>query len=821
MDHLKKYGVHLVALALFFCCVFIHFQPAFQGKKLQQSDTIHWQGMAQETKAYAEKTGENTLWTNSMFGGMPTYYISFKQTKGPVEYLKKVLSVGFNNEVGKFIMGMILFYLLLILLKVNAWLAMFAAIAFAFGTNNLVLLNAGHNTKIATLMTSPMIIAGVLLAYRQKKLLGTLVFAVGMSLNLKSQHPQMTYYLGLVLLIYVIAVFIDKIKKNQLAEFIKASGFLLIGLLIAVGTTANRMLPILEYSEDTMRGAPILKQNVGNGSSSEVDGLAWDYAMGWSNGGEDLLQSWIPLANGGSSSEPLDKDSGFAKLLRRNNIPTRNMRTPMYWGGLPSTSGPIYFGAIIFLLFFISLFTYKDIIKWWILIAVILTFLLSMGKNLEFLNRFFFDYFPYYNKFRTPNSILSVTAIIIPLLAILGLQDLMKMKELPIKKILMVGGAFIATTILIGVLGPGIFDLSAAGDARLAQNGIDTDVLIDDRASMLRSSAFRSAILMAIVLGAIWGYAKKYFNQVILFVIIGIFSIGDLYTTNLRYVSSDDYVTERRYESIFTPRKVDKQILSDPDPHYRVLDTSVNPFVSSFASYFHKSLGGYHAAKLQRYEDIKIHHLQKNNNKVLNMLNTKYIISGSPQEEQVGLNSAALGNAWFVNSVNYVDTPDQEIQALTDFDPLGEAIVHKEFSNILKNTSSFEKAGSTIQLAEYKPNKLTYRTSTLSDQLAVFSEIWYGPNKGWNAYIDGRPAEHIRANYILRALQIPKGEHEIVFEFEPKSNKTGKLITLISNLLLLLMIGFFIWSKYKNPKETLGATEIVDEVARATKKAKQ
>jgi hypothetical protein len=800
MDHLKKYAVHLAALVVFFFCAFIHFQPAFQGKKLQQSDTLQWKGMAQEAKAYEEKTGESTLWTNSMFGGMPTYYIWFKQANGPIDYVRKILSLGFTNEVGKFMTGMILFYILLLLLKVNAWLAMFMALAFAFGTNNLVLLNAGHNTKIATLMASPLIIAGVLLAYRSKYLLGTIVFTLGMSINLKSQHPQMTYYLGLVLMIYVLAVFINKIKSGELVDFVKASGFLVIGLLLAVGTTANKTLPIYEYSKDTMRGAPILQQTSGNGSSSEVDGLAWDYAMNWSNGSEDLLQSWIPLANGGSTSEPLDSDSGFAKVLRKNNIPSRSIRPPMYWGSLPFTSGPIYFGAIIFFLFFIALFTYKDTIKWWVLSAAVLTFLLSMGKNFEFLNRLFFEYFPYYNKFRTPNSILSVTAIIIPLLAALGLQSLVNLKELPLKKTLIAGGGFILFTVFIGFVGPGIFDLSSSGDARLAQNGFDIDVLIDDRASMLRSSALRSAFLMSICLAAIWAYAKGYINKIILFVIVGVFSFGDLYLTNLRYVSSDNYVSERRYQANYTPRQVDKQILSDPDPHYRVLDSSANTFNSSFASYFHKSIGGYHAAKLQRFQDIIDYHIVKNNNKVLNMLNTKYVISGSPQKEQVGLNSAALGNAWFVNSVKFVNTPDEEIQMLNDFDPLGEAIVHKEFKGALKPGTQYDKSGSTINLSEYKPNKLTYAVNANGNQLAVFSEVWYGPDKGWNAYIDGQAVDHIRANYILRALEIPSGQHTVVFEFEPKSNKTGRLISMISSLIFLLLSGYYFWTEYKRIK---------------------
>lgn len=796
MEILKRNWIHFVAIIIFFLSALVSFYPSLQGEKLQQSDIIQWKGMAQETRAHAEKTGENSLWTNSMFGGMPVYYINFQQTKDPVDYLKKVLSLGFNNEVGKFMLGMILFYILLLLMNVNPWLAIFGAIAFAFNTNNLVLLNAGHNTKIATLMTSPLIIAGVLLAYRNKALLGTLLFTVGMSMNLKSQHPQMTYYLGIVMLMYVLIVFISKVKEGEILSFAKTSGLLLIGLLLAIGTTANRTLPIYEYAKDTMRGAPILKQSKSKESSSKVEGLSWDYAMGWSNGSTDLLQSFIPLSVGGSSGEKIGKDSNFAKEIRKRGGSTSNLQAPLYWGSLPGTSGPIYFGAVIFFFFFLALFTYKDPIKWWILSAVILTFILSMGKNFEGVNRLFFDYFPYYNKFRTPNSILSVTSIIIPILSILGLQNILSSKDLNLKKILIPGLGFIVFTALIGLLGPGIFDMSSPGDIRLEQAGLNSNIILNDRADMLRSSAIRSAFLMLLSLASIMAYFKGYIKVVPVFIIIGILSIGDLFTTNLRYVSSDNYVSDRKYKSYYTPRKVDLQIHKDSDLSYRVFDNTAHISSSTFASYFHKSIGGYHAAKLQRYQDLIDYHIAKNNMDVLNMLNTKYIISGEKGSESANLNTAALGNAWFVNEVKIVSTADEEIDALNTIDPLGTAILHKEFESNLA-TRSYNKEGSRISLTSYSPDKLVYKSNTTSEQLAVFSEVWYGPDKGWNAYIDGKPVSHMRANYILRALNIPAGQHEIIFAFEPSSHKTGEIIRWISMLSLLLLSGYYFWSRYE------------------------
>lgn len=802
MDFLKKHYVHLIAIVVFFLSTLVNFAPAFQGQKLQQGDIQHWRGMAQEVISHHDKTGETSLWTNSMFGGMPTYYIWFNQTKGPIDFMKQAVGLGFTNEVGKFMTGMILFYLLMVLMGVNPWLAIFAAMAFAYTTNNLVLLNAGHTSKIWTIMTSPLIIAGVILAYRDKALLGTLLFALGMSFNLKSQHPQMTYYLGMAMLIYVFIVFFDKIKNGEIVQFAKASGFLTLGLLLAIGTTASRTLPIYEYSKDTMRGAPILKNtSAASNSSSQVEGLDWDYAMAWSNGPEDLLQSFIPLSVGGSSGEPLDKKSEFAKALRKRNIPTKRMKSPMYWGSLPFTSGPIYFGAVIFFLFVLSLFTLKDNVKWWVMGVVLLTFLLSMGKNFSGFNRFFFEYFPYYNKFRTPNSILSITAIFIPLAAILGLQNLTQAKEFPIKKVLIAGGGFILFTLLIGFAGAGMFDMSSAGDANLAQSGFNADIFENDRAAMLRGSAVRSALLMALTLGAIWAFAKGKVKVVPMFIFIGLLALGDLFLTNKRYINAENYVSERDYKKIYSARKVDMQILRDTDPHYRVFDlTENNPFVSSFASYFHKSIGGNHAAKLQRFQDITDYHILKNNTKVLNMLNTKYFIQGERGNEQVNLNSAALGNAWFVNEVKYVSTPDEEINSLQGFDPLGTAIVHQEFKSQLDGKSSFAKAGNQIKLTEYKPDKLTYEVQASTGGLAVFSEVWYGPNKGWNATIDGQPVDHIRANYILRALPIPDGNHTVVFEFKPQSNATGKLISMISTLLFFLLAGFYIWKEYKSFK---------------------
>ena len=759
---------------------------------------MQWEGMRKEVKDFKDATGETSLWTGSMFSGMPTYYIQTTDNSNLVQYVIKVMKLGFGGEVGRFLLGMICFYILMLVLKIDPIIGIFGSILFAYTTNNLVLLSAGHYTKISTVLTAPLIIAGVVAAYRNKNLMGMVLFGLGMAINLKSDHPQMTYYLGLIMVIYVIIVLVNAIREGVIAPFIKSSLYLLVGLLLALGSFSSKLLPTLEYSEDTMRGKPILTASNDESSSSQVEGLAWDYATVWSNGWIDLLSSFIPQAVGGSSGEPVSSDSGFAKEMRKRGQNVRSgLKGPMYWGGLPSTAGPVYFGAVVFLLFFIGLFVVQGNLKWWILGGTILTFMISLGHNLEWFNRLLFDYFPAFNKFRTPNSVLSVTAVIIPILAMYTLHKIFSDTTIDFKKVLLSGLGFAGFCILLGLVGPMMFDFAANSDPQYAQYGFDTKIFEDDRASMLRSSALKSGFFMLMVCGIIYLFSKSKISKVIAIVTIGLLGMADQFMVNFNYMSPDDYMTKRNFESSYTPRAVDEKILTDNDPHFRVLDRSVDTWNSTFPSYFHKSIGGYHAAKLQRYMDMIERHIAPMNQDVLNMLNTKYIIFKSSQDapEQVQRNTAALGNAWFINNIKMVNTADEEIDALNIIDPLGTAAIHKEYTSYVSGLVDGQKNG-TIKLTSYKPNELVYESTSNTEQLAVFSEVWYGPDKGWNAYIDGTKVDHIRANYILRALKIPSGNHEIKFVFEPSSYATGSIISLISSGLLLVILGLFIWRVY-------------------------
>ena len=537
--------------------------------------------------------------------------------------------------------------------------------------------------------------------------------------------------------------------------------------------------------------------------------------MQYSNGWLDLVSSFIPGAAGGSAGEPVDKTAKSARVFRPQNGVTR---APLYWGSVgkrSSTAGPVYFGAVMFFLFILGMFVVKDSIKWGIGAGVLLTMLLSLGDNFEFFNRLVFDYFPMYNKFRTPNSILAVTSFLVPVLGTLAVSDILKGKT---NRDDLLRGLYIAT----GIMGTLCLFYAFAGtsfftftnelrDGRYEKPILDA--LIADRASLMQSDALRSLALILMTAGLLWAFLKGKISQSVLLVGIAAFTVLDLWTVGKRYLGADKFVQQKQYESYKTPRPVDTQILSDKDPNFRVHDFTIDAFNSSRISYFHKTIGGYHPAKLQRFEDLKIRHIQVEDNAlrkglqsarsvaditplfsstpVFNMLNAKYFV-GNPDSAPIK-NPSALGNAWFVNNFKVVNNANDEINGLKGFNPSTTAIIHQEFNDYV-NGYNVQKNG-TINLTTYTPNHLTYQTNSTSDQLAVFSEIWYGPNKGWQAYIDNEPVEHIRANYALRALKIPSGQHTVEFKFNPSKYSIGKMITLVFSLIIL---AGFLWMIVKS-----------------------
>lgn len=811
MSHstLEKASSHVAIVLILFGLAVIYFLPQLEGKVAPQGDIIQYNGMTQEILRVEKDTGEKPLWTNAMFGGMPSYQINTPDKGNYLRVVDKVLRLGLDHPIGLFLPAMLSFYFLMISMRVNAWLAGIGAFAFAFTTHNLTLYEAGHLTKLGAISYFPLVAAGMVLAYRGCYAWGGLIFATGLGLNIMANHVQMTYYLALTIPIFVIAELIKDIREKRIGHFASASAILLLAAAFAAGSSMSNLWTTLEYSRETTRGAPILAggsnaEQAPSVSSSGKEGLSWEYAMQWSNGPGDLLASLVPGAAGGGTGEMLGESSAIAQDLRAKGyqLPA-DLRFPLYWGKLPFTNGPIYFGAPVLLLFIMGLFLVKGPVKWWPAIGTLLTVLLSLGKHLEGFNEFIFNHLPLYNKFRAPNSVLAVASFLIPMLGLLALDRVIRggaRKQDVLRGLLAGVGILGGISLILFLFGGSVFDFSHPQDASYQR--LNAGAILADRQALLRGDSLRSLLLILAAGGAIWAFANDRISRNHLIIGLGAVVLFDLWMVDRRYVNYDSFVIMEEREAAFRPRPVDEQILQDEDPNYRVLDLTVSTFQSAQYSYFHKMIGGYHAAKLRRYQDLIDRHIVRGNRAVLDMLNTRYVIVQGPDKQPVvRRNATASGNAWFVDTIRMVNTPDEEIDALSDFNPATVAVVHREFNDHVEGLAPSSAKG-TIRSSEYRPDHLTYESESQQVALAVFSEIWYGPNKGWHAYIDGRPVEFIRANYALRALRIPAGRHQVEFIFKPASFHAGRTISRIfSGLTLLSLIGFAVYRSYRTVQE--------------------
>lgn len=797
---MNKYLPHIIALAAIFLFNVFYFFPSFQGKTLYQGDIVSHKAMAKEVADYKDKTGKVALWTNSMFSGMPAYQISAPQEKNLLQYVLSFLKMGFKSEIAYFILGMICFYIMMILLGFNPWMSLISSFAFTYLTLNILLLEAGHNTKLSAIMLTPLVFGGALLLLRKKYILGGLMFTISMGMELLSNHIQMTYYFGLVLVILVVIEFIRKLRNSEFVPVGIITAIFAIGIILAVATSASKLWTTYEYSKETMRGTPILKSDKKAGNDSD-SGLKWDYAMQYSNGGLDLLSGFIPGIAGGANNEKVSKDSDFARKYRElaGQLPPQVM-APLYWGVLP-TGGPTYLGALILFLFIFGMFTVKSNYKWWALISVLLLFMLSMGKNFEFFNRLFYDYFPLYSKFRTPNSIMALVGIPVVFFAFYTLRELIneKINEKILLRNLYITLAFTGGTALFFlVLGTSFFDFSSMNDENYKQYGI-VDALIATRKSLMISDSFRTLAIVLVGAGMIWLFVKNKISKNILFAGVSIVIFLDILIVDLRYVSHSTFVPDKNVTQTYEQREVDRQILNDKSLSYRVFDTSVDPFNSSLPAYWHKDIGGYHPAKLQRYQDVIEKYISKGDVKTLSMLNTKYIIQKNDKGEFVSQNPVPMGNAWLVDSIKMVSDANQEIDQIKSTDVRKTAIVNKEFEDYVKSYDP--DTSGEVKMTLCTPDKLEYQSTGTGNGFIVFSEIWYGEKGAWKAYIDDKESKFIRVNYLLRGMKIPQGDHKIRFEFKPQSYYMGENISLISSLLLILLsIGYLAYHYYTNKK---------------------
>jgi hypothetical protein len=812
-DLAVKYFPHAIGIVAFIVITFIYLSPMLEGKRVKASDTIQFKGMSKEIVDYREKTGEEALWTNNMFGGMPAIQISVLFAKNLMRYVDKIFKLGFQTPAGQIFMYFVGFFILLLVLGVNPWLSITGAIAFAFSSYFFIILEAGHNSKAAAIGYMAPVMAGIILTYRGKYMAGGLLTVFFLALEILSGHPQITYYLMIMVLVYGIIELIGHYRSKQLPAFFKASAVLIFAAVMAVLTHAASLWGTYEYSKDTIRG----KSELSNNKENRTGGLDKDYATSWSYGKAETLTLLIPSLYGGTSHGALSKNSETYDVLKQNRIPNTDdiiKQMPLYWGPQPFTSGPVYVGAIVLFLFVLSLFIVKGPLKWWAISITILSVLLAWGKYFMPLTDFFLDYFPLYNKFRTVSMILVMAELTIPLMAFVGLQKILE-SEVDKKDILRYGKytliGFGALLLFILLFAGSLFSFSSINDAGSGLPDWLMGAIKADRRSLVQTDTMRSLIFILLAAALLWAFVAGKVQKKYVLIFLPLLILADMWPVNKRYLNNDDFEKKALIENPYKKTAADKFIENDKDLYYRVYNMTEELDKSARTSYFHKNIGGYHGAKLRRYQEmidiplttergILVKALTQKEPtaesifvamsqlSALNMLNTKYIIFNNDAEPL--LNPYALGNAWFVRGIQEVNNADEEIAALDGLAPDSIVVVDKRFHDYLGSHPLQPGPRGTISLTEYRPNRLTYNYNSSSDQFAVFSEIYY--DKGWNAYLDGKKVPHVRVDYVLRGMVLPSGTHDLQFRYEPKSYFVGQNISLISSLLILLAVAGFV-----------------------------
>ena len=846
---IKKVGIYISIVLLFAAIAYAFVPQVLQGKIVDQSDIAGWKGMAQEALSHNKANPDDpTAWTGSMFSGMPTtaitdtfegdwtkdIYRTLMSGKRPASYL-------FITLAGAF--------LLMLSMGTRKIVAIAGAIAMTFCSYNMQIIQVGHNTKMQAIAFFPWVLAGIIFTYRSalkeekwlpKTLLGSVLFALALSMQIKANHIQITYYLAIVIFVFAIALFIHLVsnaeRRASLKRFFAASALLLVVGVIGIATNANKLIPTYEYTPYTMRGGSELSSE---DEGHNDKGLSLDYATAWSYGISEMPNLMIPNFNGGASAGSLEEDSATGQLLKQSGYRGRELKEtlshlPLYWGPQPFTAGPMYMGAITMFLFLLGMFVAKGSRKWWIFASGVIAVFLAWGNHFIWFTKLWFEYAPFYNKFRTVSMALVVLQFTLPLLGFYALDKVLRM-DVPKKKVLSGLGLAYGLTgfiCLVFALVPGLAG-SFAGASDSSLPGVLAETLAEDRAGLLKADAFRSFVLISIAAALIlWSvysksndFKKKDAAVAVAFCLIVLF---DLWSTGKRYLNSSHFTTPRNFEARYTPRAVDKLIQEDTDPSYRVLDISENTFNSSLSSYHHKSIGGYSPVKLQRYQDLIDRYLSSEIRQVydvvgkcatvsevsanlpylkaVSMLNGRYVIIGG--EYPPAVNSHAMGNCWFVDSFVPARTPDEEIALLATADLRHEAVIGKDFEWAMEAAASVQteesRTADSITLNSYAPNELRYSYKTGSDRPVVFSEIYY-PD-GWKAWIEpagaygkvqnghyqptdkAQPLDVFRANWILRGAIVPAGEGEIVMRFEPESYQFGENISRACSITLLLML---------------------------------
>lgn len=824
---MKKLLPDLIAILAFVLLSFAYFFPAdIENRILFQHDTAAGAGAGQEVKEYYEQTGERSRWTNSLFGGMPMYQIapSYDSTKS-LQWVQKAYQLFLPDYVCLTFMLMLGFYILLRVFGIPVWLAGLGGIMWAFSSYFFILISAGHIWKFITLAYVPPTIAGIVLAYRGKLLWGGILTALFVALQITSNHVQMSYYFFFVILFFVGAYFEKAWRTKTLPQFFKASAVLIVAALVGIAANVSNLYHTYAYSKETMRGKSELVQT-GDAAKQTSSGLDRDYITQWSYGIDETLTLLVPNFKGGASAALSQSETAMSKANPMYSSLYGSLT--QYFGTQPMTSGPVYVGAFVLFLFVLGCFIVKGPLKWALIGATFFSIVLSWGKNFMPLTDFFIDYVPLYNKFRAVSSILVIAEFTIPLLAIFALKrlleepEILKQEKKPLGiSLLLTAGIALLLAVAPGSIGSGYVP---AQEAQMLQNAVNQQMipanelsgilanLGEMRAELVSSDALRSFIIIGIGCSLLWLYASGKLRSSLTIAGITILCLADMWGVNKRYLNDAQFVPHSIRTETFTKTNTDELILQDSSLDYRVLNFATSTFDDNNTSYWHKSVGGYHPAKLRRYQEMIEHHISPemqaaykaiataggemdsvdaNKFRILNMLNTKYFIFPAGQQRQTVpiLNPHAYGNAWFVNKVQYVNNANEEIDALDSIIPTETAVVDARFKDVLKGaTESYKDSLSSICLTSYAPNRLTYETNNAQDGIAVFSEIYY-PD-GWHVTIDGQPAELARADYILRTMYVPAGQHTIEMRFDPTSLHVTEGIAY--GALALLVIGIIV-----------------------------
>ena len=791
----QKAWPHLVAVASFVILTVIYFAPqVFGNKQLPQGDMISSYGMGHDAKEYHEQTGEWSHWSNAMFGGMPYNVTSGVDSKSVFRPIAKWIKCGFNGLTSGVLWLLLLgFYVFMLAVGCSPWLAIVGAIAFAFGSYNIIIIDAGHVTKAWVLATMPAIIGGCILSYNKKYVAGFIVALIATGLNVYWNHQQISYYTLLMLIPMAISYLIYSIREKEQKHFWIASLSLILAAVLAVAPAADKLVPTWDYSKETMRGGAVLHGAAD--SEAGKSGLNRDYAFQWSYGKAETMTLLIPNFYGGSSHYALGEDSETYKTIKKYAGAAQAKQfvnaVPTYWGDQPFTSGPVYAGAIICFLFILGLIVVPQKERWWLLAAVVIGILMSWGRNLPGLNNWLFDHLPLYNKFRTPSMSLVITTTAMAMMGMLAMNEVVE-RRVTLKQIGIAGGISVGLCLLF-VLFPGIAGtFSASVDAQMPDWLMPA--LIADRRAMLTSDAWRSVVLILVSTVAMVVYLRaEKMKGVVAIAIVGALILGDLWAVDKHYLNDSHFVPKKR--QLITMTENDKQILADKDPDYRVLNLASNTFNESRTSYYHKSVGGYSPAKLRRYQDVIDYYLSgRINMNVLNMLNTRYVIT----QQGVQRNPDAFGNAWFVRGIEWVNTPNEEIEEIGDADLKAVAFVDTCWQSKVKGELAMIQPGKIMLTRYANPGNLFYESESTEAGLAVFSEVYY---KTWRAFIDGEEVPVLRANYILRALEIPAGKHQIEFRCEDQLLMKMQIVSIVSSILAVLIMILLVLFRNKLNKQ--------------------